>query len=323
MPQRLLFLLPLLALVCVLDAQQLSRYSMPWADPVQFNPAYAGLDNSLSITGTYRSQWTSLEGQPVGQRLSAHLPIYYLNSGFGVEVERDVLGARQLNRFGASYNYQLVRGASVWSLGISARMHQLTLDGRALRTPDGIYEDPNTFIHNDDLLPTGSVSEGALGLSAGIYYQSERLEGGLSARNINAPVIGFSGFDYSLGRQYHAYFRLKLDVLRSWEVMPFVYGINAGPQTQISLGANVRYDENIFAGLAYRGHGATTNDAIVITGGLNLSDKITVAYAYDLTLSELRSVENGSHELTVKYNLRQRLGAGIPPPIIYYPRAKE
>ncbi|MEM9258873.1 MAG: type IX secretion system membrane protein PorP/SprF, partial [Bacteroidota bacterium] len=142
MLQRLLLLLLLLAFGFLAEAQQLSRYSMPWLDPVQFNPAYAGLDNSLSVTGSYRTQWAGLPGQPEGQRLSAHLPIYYLSSGFGIEVERDVLGARNLSRFGASYNYQLVRGAAVWSLGVSARFQQLTLDGGALRTPDGVYEDP-------------------------------------------------------------------------------------------------------------------------------------------------------------------------------------
>lgn len=323
MPNRLLLLLPLLAFAGVLSAQQLPRYSMPWLDPAQFNPAYAGLDNSLSVTGSYRTQWTSLDGNPVGQRLSAHLPVYLLSSGVGVEVELDEIGARGLNSFGLSYNYQLVRGQSVWSLGFSARMLQLSLNGQELRTPDGIYDDPNAFIHNDDLLPTGNLNDGALSFGAGIYYQSENLEGGLSARNLNGPVIAFPGVDYSLERQYHAYLRARFDILTNWEVMPMFYAVAAGPQQQLSLGATLRYDENFFAGVAYRGHSGPTSDAIVLSGGLNLSEKVTVAYAFDLTLSELRSVQDGSHEITLKYNLRQRIGAGVPPPRIYHPRAKE
>lgn len=323
MTKRLLLLLPLLALGYVAMAQQLPRYSMPWLDPVQFNPAYAGLDNSLSITGSYRTQWTGLEGQPVGQRISAHLPVYYLNSGVGVEVEIDEIGGRGLNSFGLSYNYQLVKGASVWSFGLSARMLQLNLNGNLLRTPEGNYEDPNTIIHNDDLIPTGMVNESALAFGAGLFYKAERLEGGISARNINAPVISFPGVDYSLGRQYHAYLRAKFDVLRNWEIMPMVYAIAAGPQQQISFGAVARYNENIFVGAAYRGHSGVTSDAVVISAGLNISEKTTVAYAFDLTLSNLQTVQDGSHEITIKYNLRQRIGAGIPPPRIYHPRAKE
>lgn len=313
----------LLAVGYALSGQQLAQYSMPWLDPVQFNPAYAGLDNSLSVTGSFRTQWTGLEGQPSGQRLSAHLPVYYLSSGFGVEVERDEIGARSLSRFGASYNYQLVTTSAVWSVGVSARMTQLSLDGSILRTADGIYEDPNAIIHNDDLLPTTAVDNSTLSLSAGIFYQAEKLEGGLSVRNLNQPVLGFSGLDYQLGQQYHAYLRLKFDVVRNWQLAPVFFAASDGVQTQLSFGATMQYNDNIFVGATYRGYNSNTSDAVAIMGGLNLSDKISLAYAYDLTLSELRTVQDGSHEITVKYNLRTKIGAGVPPPIIYYPRAKE
>lgn len=318
-------LIPLLLLISSgsLAAQQLPRYSMPWLDPVQFNPAYAGLDNSLSVTGTYRTQWTGLEGNPVGQRISAHLPVYVLSSGVGVEVEFDEIGARGLNSFGLSYNYQLVRGQSVWSVGLSARMLQLNLDGGLLRTPGGIYDEPGAIIHNDDLLPNGNVSDGAMSFGAGLFYQSDNLGGGISARNLNGPVIALPGVDYTLERQYHAYLRGRFDLFRGVELLPMVYAVAAGPQQQFSAGANLRYNENFFAGAAYRGHSGPTSDALVINGGFDLSEKITLAYAFDLTLSDLQTVQDGSHEVTVKYNLRQRIGAGLPPPRIFYPRAKE
>lgn len=311
------------ALTSFLQGQQFAQYSMPWLDPVQFNPAYAGLDNSLSITGAYRSQWAGLEGQPTGQRVSAHLPVYFLSSGIGFEVERDQIGARQLNSFGLSYNYQLVRGASVWSVGLSARMLQLGLDGSVLRTPDGVYEDANTIIHNDALLPIGSVDNSSLALGAGIFYQSDKVQGGLSARNLNEATIAFPGFDYLLQREYHAYLRMKFDLLRQWEVFPMVYAVSDGTQHQTMVGATFRYQENVFAGVAYRGYSGPTSDAVVISGGLNISEKLALAYAYDITLSDLRTVQSGSHEISLKYNLRQRIGAGVPPPRIFYPRAKE
>lgn len=320
---RLSFALLLLTFVCTCGrAQQLTRYSMPYLDVVQFNPAYAGLDNSLSVTGTYRSQWVGLEGQPEGQRLSAHLPIYFLSSGFGIEVERDVLGARSLNAAAVSYNYQLVRGQSVWSIGVNARFMQLGLDGTALLTPDGDYE-PGVVIHNDALLPSGNVSQNGLALGAGVFYQRENLEAGVSARNLNEPVIGFSGLDYRLGAQYHGYLRARLDLFGDFELLPHAYAVSDGIQTQILGGANLRYRENLFAGASYRNGGEGEADAMVVSLGLDLSEKLSVAYAYDATLSGLQSVQSGSHEVTLKYNLRQRIGEGLPPPIIFYPRTKE
>ncbi|OAV46070.1 PorP/SprF family type IX secretion system membrane protein [Lewinella sp. 4G2] len=323
MQLRVLLVLTLMAAGFAVSGQQLTRYSMPWLDIVQFNPAYAGLDNSLSVTGAYRAQWTGLEGSPTGQRLSAHLPIYFLNSGFGIEAERDELGARSLNSVSASYNYQLVRGANVFSFGVSARYLALGLDGSLLRTPEGAYPNEGVFIHNDDLLPTGNVNEGSLALGAGIYYQGNTFQGGVSAKNLNGPVLAFPGLDYTLGRQYHGYLAARFDVLTSWEVLPFAYAISDGTQTQLSGGASFRYQENIMAGAAYRTGDAASAEAIVLSGGFSLNDNITVHYAYDLTLSPLRTVQDGSHEITLKYNLRKRIGAGVPPPIIYYPRAKQ
>jgi type IX secretion system PorP/SprF family membrane protein len=164
---------------------------------------------------------------------------------------------------------------------------------------------------------------GALTFAAGLYYQAERLEGGLSVRNLNEGVLEYPGVDYRFGRQYHGYLRARFDVLRTWDVSPMLFAYSNGTQHQVSLGAIARYDENIFAGLAYRGYNNETSDALVLMGGLNLSDKISVAYAYDLTLSELRTVQDGSHEITLKYNLRQRIGAGVPPPVIFNPRTKQ
>ncbi|PPK88236.1 type IX secretion system PorP/SprF family membrane protein [Neolewinella xylanilytica] len=321
---RQFYLLLLLLLVGgAASAQQLGHYSLYWLDPVQFNPAYAGLDNSLSITGTFRAQWTGLDGQPTSQRLSAHLPVYFLSSGFGVEAERDELGARSLNRFGATWSYQLVTSSAVWSVGVSGRYYQMSLDGSALRTPDGDYTEPNFVAHNDVLLPSGNEGAGTMTFAAGLYYQSERLEGGLSVRNLTESVIEFPGLDYRLGRQYHAYLRARFDFLRAWELSPLIGAMSDGIQHQVTTGLIARYDENIFGGIAYRGYNNQTTDAILLMAGLNLSDKVSLAYAYDLTLSELRTVQDGSHELTLKYNLRQRIGAGVPPPIIFNPRTKQ
>ena len=313
----------LLLLGGAVGAQQLGHYSLFWLDPVQFNPAYAGLDNSLSITGTYRAQWAGLQGQPTSQRVSAHLPVYYLSSGFGVEAERDQLGARTLNRFGASWSYQFVTRSAVWAVGLSGRYYQTNLDGGALRTPDGDYSEPNLIIHDDALLPTGNEGAGTLTFAAGLYYQAERLEGGLSVRNLTESTIAFPGLDYRLGRLYHGYLRARFDLLRAWEISPLLGVMSDGVQHQVTTGVIARYDENFFGGLAYRGYNNQSTDAILLMAGLNLSDKLSVAYAYDLTLSDLRTVQDGSHEITLKYNLRQRIGAGVPPPIIFNPRTKQ
>ncbi|MEL6392171.1 MAG: PorP/SprF family type IX secretion system membrane protein [Bacteroidota bacterium] len=304
-------------------AQQPGQYSLYFLDPVQFNPAYAGLDNSLSVTGTIRSQWTNLVGAPSGQRLSAHLPIYRLSSGFGIEVEQEELGARQYTRVGLSYNYQLVTGRSIWSFGISARVRQLQLDGSILRTPEGSYEEGGPIIHNDDLLGTGLFNANQYTFGAGIYYQSDKFEGGISAQNLNAPALELEALTWSVRPMYTLYGRLRLEAFSDWVLYPSVMARSDGLQTQAEISAIMQKNDNIFVGLSFRGYDALSSDAVIISAGLNVSPKLSIAYAHDVSISGIRSVHDGSHEFVVKYNLRQRIGDGVPPPIIYYPRTKE
>ena len=102
-------LLVVLLFFCVVaTAQQpqlASQYSMYMLNKYAFNPAYAGLDNSLSITGVVRTQWTGLDGNPVTQNANAHLPLYILKGGFGINIENEVLGAERNTSASASYNF--------------------------------------------------------------------------------------------------------------------------------------------------------------------------------------------------------------------------
>lgn len=306
-----------------LQAQQLAQYSLYMLDPAQLNPAYAGLDNSLSITAAYRSQWVSLPGSPLSQRISAHLPIKIISSGIGFNAEIDALGARRYSRFGVDYNFQLVRRRSVWSLGVNARMNQLQLDGSLLRTGAGQYDEPNILLHNDDLLPTSLINNQQLSFGAGLYYQGEKLEGGFSVLHLNMPAIELNDIDWVLKSQYNVFLRAQLDAFGAWRLLPSALIRSDGIQTQVDISALLQHENTIFFGASFRGYNESSRDAVILLGGLNVSPQISLAYAYDLTLSGLRDVQTGSHEIVLKYNLGKPIGEGLPPPIIYFPRTKE
>ncbi len=306
-----------------LAAQQLAQYSLYMLDPVQLNPAYAGLGNTLVATASYRSQWASLPGSPVGQRISAHLPISVISSGIGISGEQDVLGARRYARFGLDYNFQLVGRRSVLSFGLNARMNQLQLDGGLLRTASGVYNEPNIVLHNDDLLPITQINNQQLSFGLGAYYQGERIEAGVSVLHLNAPSIALNDIDWLLERQYNVFLRAQFDLFGAWQVFPTMLLRSDGIQTQADFSALLRHENTIFLGASFRGYNENSSDAVILMAGLNVSPQITLAYAYDLTLSGLRSVQSGSHEILVQYNLGKPIGQGSPPPIIYFPRTKE
>ena len=117
-------------------AQQAPQYSLFALNPYAYNPAYAGLENTLVATGVYRRQWSGLEGAPETQHLNAHLPLYVINSGIGLKIENDVIGAHRTTQGSVSYNYQLELGRNtLLSAGIGIGFLQYSLDGAKLRQP--------------------------------------------------------------------------------------------------------------------------------------------------------------------------------------------
>lgn len=291
-------------------------------DPVRYNPAYAGLDNALSVTGTFRQQWSGLTGAPRGQRISAHLPLYFLQGGFGLQLENDEIGAHQLTSACADYNYQLETASGVLSAGLGLTMQQWTLNGNELRSPDGVYEGPGSPDHQDNILNQSTESASGLQFSAGVFYQTEKLEGGFSVENVSGSSLQLSQFDYQVLSAYHLFVRANFEAGNSFLIQPSVWLRSDAIENQLDLSVLATYNDNIFGGVSFRGYDSARQDALAIIAGFQLAANIQLAYAYDIALSPLQSVHSGSHEVVVKYRLDKTIGKGKLPPIIYHPRAK-
>ncbi len=311
--------------VTVVMAQQSPQYSLFMLNPYVANPAYAGLENTLVATGVYRQQWSGLKGAPVTQHINAHMPLYVIRSGVGLKVENDAVGAHRTTQALLSYDYQVELGRSaILSLGASAGYMQYALDGDKLRAPDGIYPEPGGAItHQDDLLPEGKVQAGTPVFEAGIYLQARSLEIGAAIQPVFAPVLRASNdgeFQLEPIRQYLVSATYSIGVGENVKVKPSVLIKNDARETQIEFSTLIRWRENIFVGASFRGFTQTAKDAAVILAGLKINEKTTLAYAFDIPLSPLNTVNRGSHELLLRYSLNQPIGAGKLPPVIYNPR---
>ena len=318
-----LFTLLILAFALSLAyGQQPAQYSLFMMNKLNWNPAYAGLDNSLSATGVYRAQWAGLEGNPVTQNVNVHMPLYILSSGIGINLENDELGAERRTTGTVSYNYQLPVGRrGLLAIGLSAGLAQRTLDGSKLRTPDGDYDiDASVIIHNDGLLPISQINASAATFGAGIYYYSERFEAGLAARNLSEPIVDLDAISLVLKRTFFFNAGGHFDLGGSLSLHPSLLARSDLAQTQTDIAAILQYNDNIFGGASFRGYNSDNIDAVAFIAGFKLSENVTLAYAYDLTLSTLNQVSNGSHEVMINYNLNKRLGTGRPPKVIYNPR---
>ncbi len=319
--RQLFTFLFLLTIFAQAQAQQPPQYSLYMLNPLGWNPAYAGLDNSLSITGVFRKQWVGLEGSPTTQNISAHAPLYILGGGLGINVENDALGAEQRTAAVLAYSYPKNLGNGILSLGLGGGIVQRQLDGSKIRTPEGTYTEPGNFDHRDELLPLNKESATTTTFHAGVYYQSEKMEAGIAVNHLNEGQAKFSTLNLKLSRSYIFNLGFHFDLSNSLSLHPSALVRSDAVQTQTDFSVIVKYNDNIFGGAAFRGYNAKTADAVVLIAGMRLSEKLNLAYAYDLTLSELNTVSNGSHEISLNYNLGKPFGKGRPPKIIYNPRS--
>ncbi len=298
-----------------LQAQQPAQYSLWQFNMHHYNPAYAGLDNSLSATGIFRRQWTGLEGAPLTQSMNVHSPVLFLNSGFGLKFQNDLIGAEQNITATASYAYHLSLGRSnVLSFGINGGIFQKSIDGTKLN--------PRDVDQNDNLIPVGLVSAMTPIFSAGVFFKNESIKIGVSANNLlenSLPYSYTANAGIQLVRNYFAIFAYKYET-GNFSIEPSILVKSDLVETQLDFSATIYYGDNIFGGGTFRGFSSNTTDAVAIFGGWRVSNNVTLAYAYDIPMSALSSVNSGSHEIMMSYNLNKAIGTPMPAKIIYNPR---
>ena len=318
-------ILLLLASGLTLFAQQAPQYSLYMLNPYAYNPAYAGMDNTLVFTGVYRKQWSDLKGAPETQQINGHLPLYMISSGAGIRIENTAIGAHRTTQAVLSYSFQREFGRHTQlSLGLSGGYLQYTLDGAKLRAPEGTYNEPaGVFLHNDPLLPEGRISAGTPVLEVGVFLKWKELGIGIATQPVFAPVLEVkSGGAFRLQpiRHYMGMLSFQVMVGSNLAIRPSVLVKTDFVETQTEFSTIFRWREHIFAGASFRGISQHARDALVIAGGFRLNERTTLAYSFDLPLSALQTTQRGSHELLLRYELNRPIGTGKLPPVIYNPR---
>lgn len=282
------------------------QFSQYMFSPIVFNPAFSGLDEAWVSVLDARSQWVDIPGAPQSQSISSQLPLYRINSGVGLRLVNDKAGQLQTTAVSLSYAYHIkINKSTTLSIGASAGMAYQALDGSKLIAPQGSYE--GIIDHNDNYLPETLVSDIIPDLNSGIVLKTKKFELGLSALHLLGQAFEYPTSAGSTTIQYSPTGFVYLSYLQklgsNFHLRPTVLLKSDNIESMADLNLLLDYKNNLILGASFRGYLANQSDAVIIIAGWNISERLGINYSYDITLSGLNDVSQGSHELTIGYRI--------------------
>ncbi|MFT5382964.1 MAG: type IX secretion system PorP/SprF family membrane protein, partial [Saprospiraceae bacterium] len=99
-------LLTVLFIFCIYLCQaQDPSFSQFYASRIYLNPAFTGIENGVSFSGTSRNQWGKVDRGFRTYIASVEIQEPFLRSGFGLSLYHDTEGLMQLNTNQVSLSY--------------------------------------------------------------------------------------------------------------------------------------------------------------------------------------------------------------------------
>lgn len=267
------------------EAQQDALYSQYMFNMLNINPAYAGNRVSNTITALFRNQWIGLEGAPETLTMSWDTRPSDSNVGYGVQLYNDQIGMEKTSGVKGFYSYYIPLNNSVLNFGLSMGLCNYQVSYSLLK--EAISGDP--MLQNDvnSWNPTAGI---------GVRYASESWYLGLSlpsllqkkrnnSSSLKSNNILFIATGYSLNAGNNVYLKPSILVKSA-----------KGYPVQADVNMNCWYNNIIGVGASYR-----TNDALIGMLELQVLPQWRLGYAYDYTMSDLKSYNRGTHELMLRF----------------------
>lgn len=289
--------LALLGGATVTFAQQDPQYTMYMWNMMAINPGYTGSADVLNITALARQQWTGLDGAPSTQSVALHSPLRNENIALGFSLVNDRIGPVHTTLFNGNFAYRIRTGENTrLSFGLQAGVNMLQAKLGELANVSA----------NDPVFAQNVANELAPNFGFGVYYWGHKGFLGLSApkllENNYGTVVTATGDASTLTERRHYFlsggylFRLS-DALHLRPM--FMTKVVEGAPLSVDLNAMFILREKLWLGAAYR-----NQDSFAAIAAFQITDQLRAGYSYDMTTSNLRRYNNGSHELMLSYDLR-------------------
>lgn len=288
----------ILTLVVLLQVKQASAQQDPmytqYMDNLQvLNPGYAGSQGIGNILMVARSQWVEFDGAPATRSFTYNTSYDEQNVGVGFSLMSDQIGPLKQTGFYADYSYFLpVSQKFKLGLGLKGGVSFYRANLVALQTVDS---DP-VFNHDiyENFLPNVGV---------GLFLFSETTYFGVSVPKLidNIIINEEVQTDYINKQQRHMYFVAghRFDISEDFQLKTngMMRKVKSAPLS-VDMTVMGGFRDKFWVGAMYR-----FGDAYGMLVKFNPSPKMSIGYAYDITISELSAFNSGTHEIMFSYNL--------------------
>lgn len=294
-------------------AQQVPMYSQYMMNGFLVNPSFAGRDGYTTVNLTVREQWVGMEGAPATYAASFQTRILknsYISKstavkkkivkptrggkvGLGGYVFNDNNGIMRRTGVQGAYAYHIPLGSTQgvpnnlsFGLALTAYQFAINTNGLIYDTDDPLLNtyDRSVFIPDFNFGTSFTTSKYYVG-----FAMTNLLRGSLLFADSSATKRYEQGNFYLTGA-------VKIPLASNWTLEPSAF-LKASDMFfksfQMDITARMYYKEDYWAGISYR-----TNDAIIMLLGLKY-DRFYFGYAFDFTLTDIRSQSYGTHELSV------------------------
>ncbi len=277
-----------LAILQSVMAQQSSNITHYMFMNMAFNPATAGSNDGISVTGLIRQQWIGYKDDRGGNTapqtifLTIDSPLKFLHGGIGGAVISDIIGPFNNTQVTLCYAYRADVGPGVLSAGIQGNLINSKLNVDKLEPLV-----PITNLGKNDF-----VVDASLGM---LYKVPDKYYVGLSCDNVaqtlmkQLEVRDKRVFDLTGGYNW------VLPGLPAYELQPSALISTDIATYTFSISAILLYNKKFWGGLAYR-----YQDAASMLVGFNIK-AFKIGLSYDASVSKMTRYEDGSVEVMLNY----------------------
>lgn len=286
-----------LLLGTALLAQQDPQFSQYMFNLLALNPAYAGSSDRISLKALSRHQWVGFEGAPTTQTLTIHSPVWHESFALGGTVMRDAHGPITQYTFMVDAAYRIFMGEHKLAFGLKGGLNLF----------QGKFAELNPQTAGDQVFQQNVNSKLDPQFGFGMMWYSDRHYLGLSTPKLLRTEFFTTdslAFVSSPGQRPHYFltggYVFDLGLYHKFKPTFLLKAVQGAP-VSFDLSANVLFYEKFWLGAMYR-----HKDSIGLMAQYHITDDFTAGYAYDLTLSPLRSYNGGSHEIMLGFEFGKR-----------------